>query len=122
MRKRIIVKLWAHRQHGGYVIKRDDLTDALKQGDAAEFGEVRVGARQLKDLVKLLPQDFCFVKSNGSLELETVEERWRKQPGQNTRKCQFIRPPHEYASFKLFKNAWLPKQPAVTVVIRTQKY
>ena len=121
--KRVICKLWGHRLHGGYVFRRDELTDALRKGDAFDFKGIQVGSRQLKELIHLLPQDFCLLRANGGMEVETVDERWRKDG--DSRKCHFVKPSHDYAMFKVFKGAWMPKSPktpVVTVVLQAQKY
>lgn len=119
--KRVICRLWGHRQRGGYVYRRDELTNALKQGELVEVGKIQVGTRELRELVKLMPYEFCMVKSNGALEIEAITSVWRGQPPNC--KNHFEKPRRgPNAAFKLLDGAWKPKTVNTTVVVKAQKY
>ena len=119
--KRVVCRLWAHRQRGGYVFRKDELTNALKQGELVEVGKISVGTRELRELVKLMPYEFCMVKSNGSLEIEAITAVWRgKAPDVKSHFEKPRRGPN--ASFKLNDGAWKPKTVNTTVVVKAQKY
>lgn len=119
--RRVVCRLWGHRQRGGVVYRNEDLTGALKRGELAEVGKIAVGARQLRQLVDLMPGDHCLVKCNGSLEVESLNAIWRKNG--ESRKCHFEKPRRgPTASFRVFTGAWKPKVVNTTVVVKTQKF
>ncbi|GAH63990.1 unnamed protein product, partial [marine sediment metagenome] len=76
--KRKVERPWGRKRNGGYIIGTSQLVDALKKGDAVEFEKVTVGTRQLIQLLKLLPGEYCQVSANGRLEIETVQLISRK--------------------------------------------
>ena len=119
--KRVICKLWGHRQRGGVVYKNADLTEALKKGELVEVGKITVGTRQLRELVRLMPYEHCIVRSNGCLEIESLKSVWRGKPPDV--KCHFEKPRRgSCASFKIVNGAWKPKFAGTTVVVKAQKF
>jgi len=118
--KRKIVRPWARRYKGGWVILKDEFQKALKDAGVAEIGEIQVGAKQLREIIKLIPTDDCLlIKSNGHLEVETIDRIIRGDNGQ--RRTEY-RKPKLQNSFRIDNKAWLPKIPTLTVVIRPKKY
>jgi hypothetical protein len=122
LNKRIIVRLWGHRQRGGFVYRNCDLANALKKGEAVEVGKIIVGSKQLRELVRLMPYEHCLVRSNGSLEIESLKSVWRGKPP--AVKCHFEKPRRGlYTMFKIFNGAWKPKDMTVDlVVIKPEKH
>ncbi len=117
--KRIIRRPWACRRKGGWIIQPDDLLQALKEGEIAEFSKLHVGAKQLSQLIKLMqfPDEEFLVSSNGSLEVKTMKRVIVTKDGK--RRTAFRKPRLEH-SIRVSDRAWLPKakKPMTTVVIK----
>ena len=73
--KRIIERPLAFKRSGGYVITREALLALLKNGQVLQYGKVSVGARELRQLVNLMPYTDCMVKVGERLEIETVDRK-----------------------------------------------
>jgi len=119
---------WARRHKGGWIITKGDLSDVLKNADAVEMGGITVGAKNLLQLVKLLPSEDCLVRSNGvrsngRMEVETIEMVRGEKDGHAI--MNYRKPPHNFTAFRLHDGAWLPKvrkPESVVVVIRPRKF
>ena len=119
--KRKIERPYGRRHNGGWIFLKSSLADALKKGDAVELGGVTVGARQLRQLINLLPYEDCLVKSNGRLEVETVERVTREQKD-GTFRCSFRKPRHYRQWFGIVNGAWVPRNAQIVVVIKPKKF
>ena len=117
--KRVIRRPWACKRKGGWIIQPNDLLQALKDGEIAEFGKIHVGAKQLSQLIKLMqfPDEEFLVSSNGRLDIETMKRVIVKKDGK--RRTAFRKPRLEH-SFRVSNDAWIPKakRPMTTVVIK----
>ena len=115
--KRTVERPWATKRKGGYVFKLDDLIESLKKGDIAEYGKIIVGTKNLIQLLRLLPADYCQVNANGRLEIETLQMVMRKDKT-GIRKAGYIKPKHNYNMLALCDGAWVDKfkLPGKTVV------
>jgi len=122
--KRILRRPWGRRLKGGWVIQPDELLKALKDGDVAEFNKLRVGAKQLAELVRLMrfPDQELLIRSNGLLEVENIA-RILKESEEGHYRTHF-RKPRLAHSFRVDNNAWIGKsaKPVVTVIIRPRKF
>lgn len=121
--KRILRRPWGRRLKGGWVIQPEELLTALKGGDIAEFGKLRVGAKQLTELVRLMrfPDQELLIRSNGLLEVENIQRYIARKP---TSVRTHFRKPKLSHSFRVDNNAWIGKsaKPVVTVIIRPRKF
>lgn len=119
--KRIVRHPWGRKGRGGWIIQPKDLMEALKDGDVAEFGKLRVGARQLAKLIALLrfPDHELLVKSNGQLEVQNLERYVSVREG--NRRTEF-RQPRLRHSFTVCNKAWIPSKTTVTVIIKPRKF
>ncbi|KKN34578.1 hypothetical protein LCGC14_0792180 [marine sediment metagenome] len=121
--KRIIRRPWACRRKGGWIIQPDDLLAALKDGEIAEIGNLRVGARQLAKLIVLMrfPDEEFLVSSNGQLDIATIKRIIITKGGK--RRTAF-RKPRLAHSFRVSDKAWIQKtnKPQTTVVIKPRKF
>ena len=115
--KRIVRRPWGRKKNGGWIIQPRELLDALKDGHVAEFGDIHVGTKQLAKLVQLMefPDQELLVKLNGDLEISNISRVMVK-------KRTSFRKPRLSHSFRVDDNAWIPKQPFITVVIKPRKY
>ncbi len=117
--KRVIRRPWGCKKKGGVIIQPDDFLQALKDGDIAEIGKLRVGAKQLSQLIKLMqfPDEEFLVSSNGQLDIETMKRVIVTKGG--VRRTAFRKPRLEH-SIRVSNGAWLPQanRPMTTVVIR----
>lgn len=118
--KRIVERPYARRLMGGWIIQRSELIEALKKGEAVELDKITVGARQLQKLITLLPYEECLIRSNGRLEVETVERVMRSQNGK--RKLGFRKPRHYRQFMAMPGGAWLPRNVKKVVVLRPRKF
>jgi len=122
--KRIVRRPWGRRLKDGWVIQPDELLKALKDGEVAEFGKLRVGSRQLAELVKLMrfPDQELLIRSNGLLEVENIA-RIIKESKEGHYRTQFRKPRLSH-SFRVDNNAWIGKsaKPVITVIIRPRKF
>lgn len=120
--KRKVERPWGRKRNGGYIIGTSQLVDALKKGAAVEFEKVTVGTKQLIQLLKLLPGEYCVVSANGQLEVETIELVPRKGKDGIFR-ASFRKPKHYHNWFALYDGAWLkPYMRANLVVIKPRKF
>ncbi|KKM00328.1 hypothetical protein LCGC14_1805540 [marine sediment metagenome] len=121
--KRVIRRPWACRRKGGWIIQPDDLLQALKDGEIAEFGKIHVGAKQLAQLIKLMcfPDEEFLVSSNGQLDIATIRRVIITKGGK--KRTAFRKPRLEH-SFRVSDKAWLPAsgKPKTTVVIKPRKF
>lgn len=116
--KRKIERPWGRKRgRYGWIIQPTDLCNALKQGQIAEFGKIRVGARQLTELIKLMvfPDQELLITNNGRLEVQNIARVLVKN------RTEF-RKPRLVHSFRLDDKAWLPNKAAVAVVIKPRKF
>ena len=118
--KRVIRRPWACQRKGGWIIQPDDFLLALKDGEIVEIGNLRVGAKQLSQLLKLMQfpdEEFLVSRANGSLEIETMKRVIVTKDGK--RRTAFRKPRLEH-SIKVSNGAWMPqaKKPMTTVVIK----
>ncbi len=125
--KHKVERPFGRRTRGGWVFSNKALLDALKKGQAVQIGKVMVGAKQLSDLIRLLPYEDTFIKANGRLEFETVERVFREDSA-GVRKCGYRKPRHYHQYFAINRGAWLPqeydpkRQDMTLVVIKPKKY
>ena len=121
--KRRICRPWGRKQRGGWIVQPAELLKGLKEGEAAEFGKITVGAKQLRLLLTYLefPDQELLVSSNGQLEVSNVERFIvRKQDG--THRVSFRKPRCQH-SFRVCNNAWLKdKKVTTTIVFKPKKY
>lgn len=118
--KRNVQRPWGRKRNGGWIILQEDLVKALKDGDAIQVGEVTVGAKQLRQVISLVPCEDVLIRSNGSLEIETIERVIVRKP--DNVKTSFRKPAHNWNYFRLFNNAWVPKVVKTLVVLKPRKY
>ena len=120
--KRIVQRPYGRRKNGGWIIQTESLLKALKEGDVAEFGNLRVGARQLRELIRLMtfPDYEVLVTTNGHLECQNML-RVLKRQSNGLNRTEF-RKPRRTHSFRVDDNAWLPAQPKRIIVIKPKKY
>ena len=122
--KRIVRRPWGRRLKGGWVIQPDELLKALKDGEVAEFGKLRVGSRQLARLIALMrfPDQELLIRNNGLLEVENIG-RILKESKEGHYQTKFRKPRLSH-SFRVDNNAWIGKsaKPVVTVIIRPRKF
>ncbi len=120
--KRIVLRPYGRRQNGGWVIQTESLLKALKEGDVAEFGKLRVGANRLRELIRLMtfPDYEVLVKVDGHIECQNMERVFNRQTN-GIRRCSF-RKPRLAHSFRVTNGAWLPAQPKLILVIKPKKY
>ena len=113
---------YGRRKNGGWVIQTESLLKALKEGDVAQFGTLRVGAQTLRDLIRLLafPDYEVLVKVDGHLECQNMERVLKRQPN-GLNRTQF-RKPRLAHSFRVRDKAWLPAHPKTILVIKPKKY
>ena len=118
--KRIVQRPWGRRHRQGWIILKDELAKALKDGDAIQVGEVTVGARQLRQLVNLVPCRDVLIRSNGKLEVETIQRVIVRKP--TSVKTSFRKPAHNWNYFSIFDKAWVPTVIKTLVVLQPKKY
>ena len=118
--KRSVRRPWGRKHKGGWVILKEEFLKALKDASVAEIGEISVGAKQLRQIINLIPTEDCLlIKTNGRLEVETIDRVIRGDNGK--RRTEFRKARMEH-SFRLDNKAWMPEKPMLTVVIRPKKY
>ena len=114
--KRTVQRPWGHKRKGGWVIRTSDIIDSLKKGEAVQFDKVTVGSKNLIQLLRLLPGEYCQISANGRLEFETVQLVSRK--GKDSQlKAGYIRPKHYWHWFGIHEGAWLKPYMKVNPVI-----
>ena len=120
--KRIVQRPYGRRKNGGWIIQTESLLSALKEGDVAEFGTLRVGAKTLRELIRLItfPDYEVLVTTNGQLECSNMERRLKRQPN-GLNRTEF-RKPRRTHSFRVSDKAWLPEHPKTILVIKPKKY
>lgn len=122
MAKRIVERPWGTKRNGGWVIRTDNLIEALKKGDAVQLDKITVGTKNLIQLLRLLPGEYCRISANGRLEVETVQFISRKGKDGN-RKAGYIRPKHYWHWFEIFDGAWLkPYMRVNPVILKPRKF
>lgn len=117
---RIVERPWGRRLKGGWIIQRSELIDALKKGQAVEFGKLTVGADKLRKLITLLPYEDCLIRANGNLEVQTIQRVIVSRNG--TRKTSFRKPRHYNQFMSIVNGAWIPRGATKVVVLRPRKY
>lgn len=120
--KRIVQRPHGRRKSGGWIFQTESLLQALKEGDVAEFGKLRVGARTLRELIRLMtfPDYEVLVTTNGHLECQNMVRVLKRQPN-GLNRTEF-RKPRRTHSFRVSDKAWLPNQPKRIIVIKPKKY
>ena len=115
--KRIVRRPWGRRLKGGWVIQPDELLKALKDGEVAEFDELRVGVKQLGKMIVLMrfPDQELLIRSNGLLEVENIA---RVLINGRTE----FRKPRLRHSFRVDDKAWLPEGATRVVVLKPRKF
>ena len=110
-------RLWGRRLKGGWVIQPDELLKALKDGEVAEFGKLRVGAKQLGKLIALMrfTNQELLITTNGWLEVENIA---RVLTNGHTE----FRKPRLRHSFRVDDGVWLPKGATRVVVLKPRKF
>lgn len=113
--EKIVEHPWGTRRKGGWVIEVKSLLESLKKGQSVRLDKVTVGTKPLIELLRLFPTEYCLIKSNGRLEIETIEF---KRGG-------YHRPKHYHNFFGLQDGAWLdPRKPIMKlnpVILRPKK-
>lgn len=122
MVKRIVERPWGTRRNGGWVIRTATLIEVLKKGDAVQLDKVTVGTKNLIQLLRLLPGEYCQVSANGKLEVETVQIQYRR--GKDVqRKAGYGKPKHYWHWFEIFDGAWLkPHMRVNPVILKPRKF
>jgi len=118
--KRKIERPYGRKYRGGWLFLKASLTDALKKGDAVQLDGITVGAKQLRQLISLLPYEDCLIKANGRLEVETVE-RVPREKNDGTLVYSFRKPEHYHQWFGIVNGAWVPRNTQTVVVIKPKK-
>lgn len=109
----------------GWIIQPDEFLKAIKDADIVEMGSVKIGAKTLGDIIKLMqfPNQELLISANGHLEFENIE-RYIKKVGKQKR-TEF-RKPRRIQSFRILSDAWIPVARAgrqlITAVIKPKKY
>jgi len=113
---------YGRRKNGGWVIQTESLLKALKEGDVAQFGTLRVGAKTLRELIRLItfPDYEVLVKVDGHIECQNMVRRLKRQPN-GLNRTEF-RKPRLAHSFRVCDKAWLPTKPRCIIVIKPKKY
>ena len=119
--KRIVRRPWGRRRNGGWIIQPEELLQALKDGEIAEFGKLHVGAKQLSKLIALMrfPNQELLITANGQLEVKNIERYIARKP---TSVCTNFKKARLEHSFRLGDKAWLPVKATTTVVIKPRKF
>ena len=122
LEKRIVQRPYGRKQNGGWVIQTESLLKALKEGDVAEFGTLRVGAHRLRELIRLMtfPDYEVLVKVDGHIECQNMERVFKRQTN-GLNRTNFRKPRLAY-SFRVTDKAWLPAHPKTIIVIKPKKY
>jgi hypothetical protein len=121
MAKRIVERPWGHPRKRGWVIQTKSLIKSLKRGEAVQLDKITVGTKNLIELLRLLPGDYCQISANGRLEVETVQLVWRSRNG--TRKAGYAKPKHYWNQFFLIDGAWLrPHMRLNPVILKPRKF
>ena len=121
MTKRIVERPWGTRRNGGWVIQTSNLIDSLKKGEAVQLDKITVGTKNLIQLLRLLPGEYCQISANGKLEVETIQMIFRKVKGQ--RKAGYGKPKHYHNWFGLQDGAWLkPHMRVNPVILKPRKF
>lgn len=122
MSKRILERPWGTRRNGGWVLRTASLIESLKKGKSVQIDKITVGTKNLIELLRLLPGEFCRISANGKLEVETVQISYRKgKDGQ--RKASYGKPKHYYNWFGLLDGAWLqPYMRVNPVILKPRKF
>lgn len=119
--KRNLQRPWGCRHRQGWIILSEELAKALKDRDAVQVGEITIGAKKLYQLIKLLPSPDILIRSNGTLEVETISRVFaRGRDGE--RRCSFRKPKHGWNYLRIFNGAWMPKTVRSLVTIKPRKY
>lgn len=118
--KRKIERPCGRKRSGGWVIQRGALLELLKKGDAVELSGITVGTQQLRKLINLLPYEDCLIRSNGRLEIETVQRVFVRRNGART--TSFQKPRHYHQFLGILHRAWLPRVVNTVVVVKPRKY
>jgi hypothetical protein len=119
--KRVVQRPFAKKRMGGFIILNSELLKVLKDADAVEVGKITVGAKQLRELVRLVPSTDILIKSNGHLEMETIDRvTVRTKEGHLTN--SFRKPKRFFSAFTINNKAWLPELVKTTVVLKPRKY
>lgn len=114
--KRTVEHPWGTRRRGGWVIRTSYLIDSLEKGKAVQLDKITVGSKNLIQLLRLLPGEYCQISANGRLEIETVQMVSRKsKAGQY--KAGYIRPKHYWHWFGINDGAWLKPYMRINPVI-----
>ena len=121
MAKRIVDRPWGTRRNGGWVIQTEELIKSLKKGEAIQLDKITVGTKNLIQLLRLLPGEFCRISANGKLEVETIQLISRKGKD-GTWKAGYGKPKHYWHWFELFDGAWLkPYMRTNPVILKPKK-
>ena len=122
MPKRITERPWGTRRKGGWVIQTSALISSLKKGEAVQFDKITVGTKNLIQLLRLLPGEYCLISANGRLEVETVQFMSRKGKD-GTYKAGYVKPKHYHNWFGLNDGAWLkPHMRVNPVILKPRKF
>lgn len=119
--KRTLQRPYGRKKNGGWVILNDALLKALKAGDTVEIGKITVGARQLSQIIRLMPHEDSLIRSNGKLEIEAVD-RVNRRDSEGHFTAYFHKPKHNTCYVSVVNGAWLPKEPNTVVVLKPRKY
>ena len=119
---RTVQRPWGTKRKGRWVIKTSDLIESLKEGKAVRLNKVTVGSKNLIQLLRLLPGEYCQISANGRLEFETVRMVSRKNKAGHY-KASFIRPKHYWHWFGIIDGAWLkPGMRINPVILKPRKF
>lgn len=114
--KRIIKHPVAFRRVGGQVYWTKELLEALKAGDAVQIGEIVVGTKELMAIIRNMAWRDVFVRSNGKLDIETVQLVYKGEG--EKRKGSYQKPRNNYCRISLLNRAWVPPAVSNLVVLR----
>ena len=119
MAKRIVERPWGTRRNGGWVFRTEDILKSLKRGESVQLDKVMVGTKNLIQLLRLLPGEYCRISANGKLEVETVQMIFRPKTG----KASYTKPKHYHNCFCLEDGAWLEPHMSINpVVLKPRKF
>jgi hypothetical protein len=108
VKKHKVNRIHATKRGRSWIIQRDNLLAATSQKEAMIFGGITVGAKQFRDLIRLMPSEYLKCTANGRLEVETVKAVFRPKDGRHT--ASFTKPKHNYQFIALINGAWFKPQ------------
>jgi len=118
---RKVVRPFARKHRGGWIIQPEELVKHLRNSDAVEVGKIQVGAKTLVRVINLMqfPDHELLIKANGKLEFENIARVYASKDG--VRQCNFKLPRNRH-HFSVFHGAWMPKEVKSLAVLKPLRY